>query len=590
MVYIFVSYSIADSNKFQISKIAEDLTKFPEIENTLYCEEDAREDFIKYMNDYIEKSDIMILFCSENSKNSKFVSLEWRAALSLEKKIIPVFINPKHVPPLLSSMIGAEFNEFDYNSSLKNIYHLILKNLTKSEDDLKIQAQILTKPKAAFRGKLVNKNEIKNLKRMQGEINNLIEKFEVNADGSVISLDLSPIYLQKIPKSILFFPNLIHINFSEDSFENDEGIRRLVFNGVIVKIEGKPYEDGQVEARKKRREELEKSGKENQEIVNQAQGFILSGEWDTAIKLLRRSREICVHQGWSSGVDYADKIILESEKYKKEETEKKLKKREKMLITLKKIPLEEETALFELEKLLKRKFNLSIEPPLNKSMTFTIENNNVIALDLYKCKLNNFPEEILIFTKLKYLNLKRNQIVNLPDSIGLFKSLKLLRLSNNMLNCIPKSISKLKALKTLDLSNNQLKTLPKSLSELGSLEYLDLNNNEFSDFPNSILNISILKTLYLNFNNIYTIPESLGNMSSLETLYLNFNNIRSIPESIGKLKFLQYLNLRDNYLSDLPSSLTELNSIQTLVLTGNNFKTLPWQATFLERRNVEIII
>jgi len=590
MAYIFISYSIADSNKFQIPRIAKDLNKFPEIENTLYCEEDAREDFIKYMNDYIEKSDIMLLFCSQNSKNSKFVSLEWRAALSLEKKIIPVFINPKQVPPLLSSMIGVEFNEFDYNSTLKSIYDLILKNLTKSDDEPKFQTQILTKSKAAFRGKLVNKNEIENLKRMQDELNNLIEKFEVNADGSVISLDLSSIYLQKIPKSILFFPNLIYINFSEDSFENDEGIRRLVYNGVIVKIGGEPYEDGQVEVRKKRREEIEKIGKENQAIVNQAQGFITSGDWDTAIKLLKRSKELCLHQGWSSGVDYAYKVIAESEKSKKEETEKKVKRREKMLIALKKIPLEEETTLLELEKLLKRKFNLSIKPQLNKSMTITIENNNIIALDLYKCKLNNFPEEILKFTKLKYLNLKRNQFVKLPESIGLFKSLKLLRLSNNMLNYIPKSISKLKALKTLDLSNNKLRTLPESLSELRSLEYLDLNNNEFSDFPNSILYISTLKTLYLNFNNIYTIPESIGNLSSLETLYINFNNIRSIPESIGKLKFLQYLNLRDNFLSDLPSSLTELNSIQTLVLSGNNFKILPWPATFLERRNVEIII
>lgn len=46
MAYIFISYSIADSNKFQIPRIAKDLNKFPEIENTLYCEEDAREDII----------------------------------------------------------------------------------------------------------------------------------------------------------------------------------------------------------------------------------------------------------------------------------------------------------------------------------------------------------------------------------------------------------------------------------------------------------------------------------------------------------------------------------------------------------------
>ncbi len=67
---MFICYSMKDSEKFQSSKIAEDLTNRPEIDDVLFCEEDAREDFIKYMNDYIEKCDILLLFCSQNALNS----------------------------------------------------------------------------------------------------------------------------------------------------------------------------------------------------------------------------------------------------------------------------------------------------------------------------------------------------------------------------------------------------------------------------------------------------------------------------------------------------------------------------------------
>ena len=96
-IIVFISYAIKDSRIFKVSKISKLLLNYNEIEDVLYCEEYARDDFIKYMNDYLDKCDILLLFCSPNSLKSDFVAMEWRAAISLKKSIIPVYLDPKYI-------------------------------------------------------------------------------------------------------------------------------------------------------------------------------------------------------------------------------------------------------------------------------------------------------------------------------------------------------------------------------------------------------------------------------------------------------------------------------------------------------------
>jgi len=124
---VFVSYSMSDLNIFQISKIAEKLTRYPEIEEVLYADKSVVDDFIKYMDEYIGKCDIFILFCSEKSSDSKFVGMEWRAAVSLDKRVIPIFIDKRFIPPILSSRLGVEYNAKDLNGTVENIYGIIIK-------------------------------------------------------------------------------------------------------------------------------------------------------------------------------------------------------------------------------------------------------------------------------------------------------------------------------------------------------------------------------------------------------------------------------------------------------------------------------
>lgn len=141
-VIVFISYSMLDFNQFKIAKIAYNLARFPEIDDVLFANENAKDDFIKYMNEFIGKCDILLLFCSNSSLNSEFVGMEWRAALSLKKVIIPIYIDQDFIPPLLSSKIGVKFNKNDINETIIDIYQLILKKI-RLDVELKKQAELI---------------------------------------------------------------------------------------------------------------------------------------------------------------------------------------------------------------------------------------------------------------------------------------------------------------------------------------------------------------------------------------------------------------------------------------------------------------
>ena len=135
-IFVFISYATKDSSKFQISKFAKKLKKYSELNNVLFWEKDMDDDIIKYMNDNIGKCDIFIIFCSKNALNSDSIEIEWQAALKLRKKIIPIFITESDIPPLLSSKLGIQFNGNNISNTVFQTYHLILKKLKLSLNNI----------------------------------------------------------------------------------------------------------------------------------------------------------------------------------------------------------------------------------------------------------------------------------------------------------------------------------------------------------------------------------------------------------------------------------------------------------------------
>ena len=128
-ILAFISYSTKDAQIFRIKYIAEKLTSYPEIKDALYWQEDMNDNIIKYMSDNLGYCHIFILFCSPNALTSKPIEKEWTAADIMEKPIIPVFLNPDHIPNLLKSRLGLQIDIFDLDKTVSELHELILKKL-----------------------------------------------------------------------------------------------------------------------------------------------------------------------------------------------------------------------------------------------------------------------------------------------------------------------------------------------------------------------------------------------------------------------------------------------------------------------------
>lgn len=126
-VLVFVSYATKDAETFKIKQISEKLTSYPEIEDVLYWQEDLDDNIFEYMNDNLGKCDVMVLFCSKAALKSVPVKKEWTAADAMEIPIIPVFINPDHIPPLLKSRLGFEYDFYEFQKNVDMLRYLILK-------------------------------------------------------------------------------------------------------------------------------------------------------------------------------------------------------------------------------------------------------------------------------------------------------------------------------------------------------------------------------------------------------------------------------------------------------------------------------
>ena len=124
---IFMSYATKDAELFNVPEIAKKLEKKQGIEKVLYWQKHLKENIREYMNTNIEECDIFILFCSPEAKKSTQVKQEWNAADQIGKHIIPIFTKKEHIPAILSSKLGVEFDIFNKEGVSDGIYEIIMK-------------------------------------------------------------------------------------------------------------------------------------------------------------------------------------------------------------------------------------------------------------------------------------------------------------------------------------------------------------------------------------------------------------------------------------------------------------------------------
>ena len=126
---VFVSFATKDAEIFKIRELSKILSNRDKISDVLYWQEDMKDNIIKYMNDNLEKCDIVLLFCSPNALASEPVEKEWTAADIMGKPIIPIFTDPAHIPALLKTRLGIKFDPFNFQKNINETYNLILKKL-----------------------------------------------------------------------------------------------------------------------------------------------------------------------------------------------------------------------------------------------------------------------------------------------------------------------------------------------------------------------------------------------------------------------------------------------------------------------------
>ena len=124
---VFMSYATKDADLFKIQEISSKLTATPEVKDVLYWQEDLDDNIFEYMNDNLGKCHVFVLFCSQNALESVPVKKEWTAADAMGKPIIPVFYDTNHIPPLLRSRLGMEYNFYDMDGNIHALKKIIFK-------------------------------------------------------------------------------------------------------------------------------------------------------------------------------------------------------------------------------------------------------------------------------------------------------------------------------------------------------------------------------------------------------------------------------------------------------------------------------
>ncbi len=205
-------------------------------------------------------------------------------------------------------------------------------------------------------------------------------------------------------------------------------------NVVQLEAQSLKVEEEDLEAKNNLEKEAEKKARreaierENKSIVINAQQKFNKRQWNEAINLFKKSKEICSQQGWSDGISYAEKMILEAEEKIREAEE-----RAKKILPFKgtQISQFEADILQELENQLNKQFNFVTKFEERTKMGFCVENNQITGIGLYDCDISILPESISNLKSLQKLELSANKLTTLPESIGNLSSLEELEFNDN---------------------------------------------------------------------------------------------------------------------------------------------------------------
>jgi len=245
---LFLSHSEKDFELFDISELSKGLESYDNIVKALYFERDSIGDFIDFMDENIRKCHVVIYFATLNALTSHFTKLEWKAALTLKKIIIPVYLeNDMYIPVLLKSLIGWEYNHVGMRINIEGIYKMIMARHDEIDqvilDPFSIEndfpsltespraSQIATRKflESTFRGNPIHPEHLRVILELQLIIKKTLELHEKITDRSEAGVTLNEKYVEGLSL------NKCRINIFPDSIKNFNTLKFLNINNNQLK-------------------------------------------------------------------------------------------------------------------------------------------------------------------------------------------------------------------------------------------------------------------------------------------------------------------------------------------------------------------
>ena len=155
---------------------------------------------------------------------------------------------------------------------------------------------------------------------------------------------------------------------------------------------------------------------------------------------------------------------------------------------------------------------------------YACEKGGKIDLDIAQLKLMEWPNETVIFPKLRRLQAFNNQLSTAPAIGDLFRNLTYLDISRNLL-------SNIESIKFCQLTN---------------LSHLDISRNFLTSLPEDIVKLPQLEVLSIHRNRIQCFPSGMKELKSLKVVNAESNEIVNISVEFDSLQWLAELNLADN--------------------------------------------
>ncbi len=121
---VYFSYARNDKNKFKLKDLAFSLERQLNIGKIYYWDKDFKGSRINYMNEGINEANVVLAFCGPATNQSFNMKDEIRAATTLRKPIIPIYLNKNDVPITIRTLRAIEFDA-------KNISRMAMKIVTQ---------------------------------------------------------------------------------------------------------------------------------------------------------------------------------------------------------------------------------------------------------------------------------------------------------------------------------------------------------------------------------------------------------------------------------------------------------------------------